>query len=202
MKNFELKIYQLIERKTDIKDFEQWVYAEKGLEDRLSSEDYLELISLDYRSPATLYEAEKILKRYIDHGKYYEWRLRRVLQKIIERPRDVHIYIEQCYDMYCDGYNFLDNLGLGYGLAIAVPPNDYTADSWDKLQPNEQKIIIGSFYPEVSREAKKVLHWIDAKKIILTGYAGSHQGILYQDNRTPEEKEPKAYKVAKLANKY
>lgn len=201
MKYFEQTIYKLIESKIEIKDLEQWVYSEKRLEDLLSSDDYLELISLNYRLPSSLYEAQKIFEKYIDYGTYYECRLRRVLQKIIDQPTDVHKYIEQCYDMYCHGYSFLDNLGLGYGLAVAVPSSKYTADSWDKLESIEQKKIIGNFYPGVRIEAKKVLYWIDSRKIILTGYDGNCQCIQYEDTRTPEEKEPTAYKLAKLDNK-
>jgi len=202
LNNFELTIYKLITREVEINEFEQWVYSEKNLEELLNSEEYLSLISLSYKQPSSLYEAENILKRYIDIGKYYDWYLRRVLQKIIEYPDDVHKYIEQCYDMYCDGYDFLDNLGLGYGLAITVPPSNYNAGTWDKLETHEQKELIESFYPDVVNEAKKVIRWLDTKKIILTGHDGSYQGILYSDSREPEEKEPTGYKVATPTKKW
>lgn len=202
MNNFELTIYKLIAKEIEISEFEQWVYSEKNLEELLNSEEYLSLISLSYKLPSSLYEAEKILKRYIDIGKYYDWYLRKVLQKIIEHPDNVHKYIEQCYDMYCDGYDFLDNLGLGYGLAITVPPSNYNTGTWDKLETHEQKNLIESFYPDIINETKKVIHWLDTKKIIITGHDGSYQGILYSDSREPEEKEPTGYKVATPTKKW
>jgi len=202
LNKIELITYKLIAREIEIKEFEQWVYSEKGLENLLNSNEYLDLISLSYKQPSSLYEAEKILKRYIDIGKYHEWYLCRVLQKVIDQPNDAHKYIEQCYDMYCDGYGFLDNLGLGYGLAVTVPPSEYNADTWDKLESPEQKKLIESFYPSVREEAEKVINWLNTKKIVLTGHDGECQGIQYTDSRTPEEKVPSGYKVATPTKKW
>ena len=202
MNKFEIIIYKLIAREIEINDFEQWVYSEKDLESLLSSDEYLDLISLSYKQPSSLYEAEKILKRHINVGKYYEWNLRRIIQKVIDRPTDAHKYIEQCYDMYCDGYGFLDNLGLGYGLSITVPPSDYGASTWDKLETPEQKKLIENFYPGVREEAERVINWLDTNKIVLTGHDGDYQGIQYTDSRTAEEKEPTGYKVATPTKKW
>lgn len=201
MRNFDLTLYKLIDRKIEIKNFEQWVYSEKELERILTPDDYLDLISSDYSLPSSLYEAEKILKPYIDIGKHLELNLHRVLQKVIDRPKDAHKFIEQCYDMYCDGYNFLDNLGLGYGLHVSVPPSNYGADTWQELKSHEQLKLINSFYPAVAQEAQKVLLWLDTEKIILTGHDGGYQGIEYEDNRTPQEKKPTRYKVAAPSKK-
>lgn len=202
LNKFELIIYKLISREIEIKEFEQWVYSEKDLESLLSSDEYLDLISLGYKQPSSLYEAEKILKPHIDIGMYYEWYLRRVLQKVIEHPIDAHKYIEQCYDMYCDGYGFLDNLGLGYGLAVTVPPSEYNADSWHKLESTDQKKLIESFYPSVREEAEKVVSWLDTGKIVFTGHDGDFQGIQYTDYRRSEEKEPTGYRVATPTKKW
>ena len=81
----------------------------------------MELISLEYKAPSDLYEAEKILLKVVDEGKYYEWNLRRILEQVIKETGGSSKYIQLCYELYCDGYNFLDNLGLGYGLSITVP---------------------------------------------------------------------------------
>ncbi|WP_156317127.1 hypothetical protein [Marinagarivorans algicola] len=189
MKNFELVVYRLIARETEIEEFEQWVYSEKELEQVLTSDEYLDLISLSYKQPSSLYEAEKILKRYIDTGKYYEWSLRRVLEKIVDRPKNVARYIEKCYDLYCDGYSFLDDLGLGYGLSVVVPPTDC-------IEENEKSKLIDSFYPAVAEEALKVIGWLESGRVVITGHDGGNQGIEYNDNRSSQEREPTGYKVS------
>jgi hypothetical protein len=103
--------------------------------------------------------------------------------------------------LYCDGYNFLDNLGLGYGLSITVPPSEYKAEEWDQLSVSDQKKLLDSMYPAVAQEAAKVINWLDTEKIKITGHDGSYQGIQYDDNRSEKDKEPTAYKVAELRKK-
>ncbi|MEO1393797.1 MAG: hypothetical protein AAFV90_12890 [Cyanobacteria bacterium J06634_5] len=205
MAKIDLVIYRLIARELEAEAFEQWVYSENALESFLGPDNYLALMSLDYSLPSSLNEAEKICKPYIDIASYHEWSLRRVLQGVIDRPNDASNYIKQCYKLYCDGYGFLDNLGLGYGLAIAVsssglssgPSCEGDAATGNALTSPAQKKLIDSFYPAICKEAEKVLHWLDVQKIVLTGHDGGAQGIQYSDSRTLKEKAPTAYEVAK-----
>jgi hypothetical protein len=100
------------------------------------------------------------------------------------------------YDLYCKGYYFLDNLGLGYGLAVEVPYSQ--ADSWEELTPEQQQTLLNDFYPDIKHEIKKVIGWLDAGKVILTGVQDEYQHYEYIDNRTEEEKQPTAYQVASV----
>ncbi len=197
MSEFELTIYKLLSKEIEQSEFEQWVYSEKKLSETLTPDDYLELISLNYKTPSSLYDAGKILRKYVQIENCYEWYLKNVLQKIVNRTPDVHKYIEQCYDLYCDGYYFLENLGLGYGLAVTVPREKYQAETWQELKAQDQQELIDEFYPGVAEEAKKVISWLDSGKIILTGHSGEYQGIEFQDNRTDGEKEPTGYRCEK-----
>ena len=69
--------------------------------------------------------------------------------------------------MYCDGYYFFNDLGLGYGLACEVPRK--YGDSWVELSEKQKSDIINSFYPQIESDIKRALDWIKNKKIILTG---------------------------------
>ncbi len=174
MNPVELVFYKLVSREIELSEFEKWVYSESDLEKKLSSDDYLRIISINYKTSSGLYDAEKVLSNYFSMGKYYEWLVRNVLQKITERPSDTHKYIEQCYDLYCDGFNFMHNLGLGYGLGLTCP------DLYDEK--------VDDYYPQILGEVKKVIEWLDSGKIIITGHSGAYQGIEYDDNRSLEEK--------------
>jgi len=105
--NFEIVVYKLIAGEYQLERFAEWIYSSKELEAILGSEEYLAIISLDYSQASSLYEAEKILRQHIDLGKYYEWLIRRVLERIIDKPADAYKYIEQCYELYCNGFGFL-----------------------------------------------------------------------------------------------
>lgn len=44
------------------------------------------------------------------------------------------------------------------------------------------------FYPGVAQEAEKVLSWLDAATILLTGHDGSYGGVQYDDHREEENR--------------
>lgn len=116
-------------------------------------------------------------------GKYYEWNIRNILQKIIEKPADVQKYIEQCYDLYCDDFGFMDNLGVVYGIGIA-----YSNYFDEKLE---------DCYPQLLDEVNKVTDWLDNGKIVITGHSVEYHSIEYDDHRNEEEKTPTGYKIQK-----
>jgi hypothetical protein len=184
LNSVELVFYKLVSHQIELLEFEEWVYTESTLEKTLNPDDYLHLISINYKTPCGLYEAEKVLSNYFSMGKYYEWNLRNILQKINEKPSDVHRYIAMCYDLYCDGFWFLDNLGLGYGLGITCP-NDFNGKVED-------------YYPKILVEVEKVLGWLDSGKIIITGHSGEYQGIEYVDYRSQKEQQPTGFKPIKI----
>lgn len=66
------------------------MYTETTLEQTLNSDDYFEIISINYKTPSGLYEAQKVLSKYFSMGKYYEWSIRNILHKRIAKPDDVH----------------------------------------------------------------------------------------------------------------
>ena len=181
--NFELIVYKLIAEEHELARFEEWIYSSKELETILDAEEYLAIISLDYSQLSSLYEAEKIFRQYIDTGKYYEWYIIRILQQIIDPPIDAYKYIEQCYDLYCNGFSFLNNLGLNYGLRIRVPPANYSADSWYELTSAEQIKLIDSFYPDVAESAQEVLNWFSDRQIVVIDRDEANKSVDYLDNR-------------------
>lgn len=167
----------------DLGEFEQWIYTNQELELRLDAEHYLAIISLDYLKPSSLYEAEKILRQYIDLARHYEWYISGILQHIIERSPHVQIYIEQCYQLYCDGFTFLRNLAFNYGLKIKVVPASYSAENWYKLTSAKKVQLIDSFYPDVAKEAQKILDGLRDRQIVIIDVDESNKSVDYLDNR-------------------
>ena len=97
------------------------------------------------------------------------------------------------YDFYCKGYNFFDNLGLGYGLAIEVPRIENTkADTWDELTQEQKSNLLDSFYPDLETEIKKVIYWLDNRKVILTGIKNQYNHFEYI------EKQPTGFKIVTM----
>jgi hypothetical protein len=180
-----------------VPEFETWLYANKTVENILSPQDYLELISLGYKSSTAKYDLCKLLDRLVDKREYENWRLTKMLTKALQRDKELPQLLMSFYDLYCKGYSFLDNLALGFGLAVEAPYSQ--ADNWDDLSVEKQQKLLAGFYPQLDTELEKVIDWLNSGKIILTGNKDQYnQYFDYVDNRSEEEKKPTAYKIAEI----
>ncbi|WP_250633075.1 hypothetical protein [Rhodoflexus caldus] len=149
-------------------EFEEWLYADKRLETILHPDDYLELISYGYKSDTAKKWLHPLLSKHIDKGEFERRRVRKLLTKALNKDEELPQLLMTFYDLYCKGYNFFDNLGLGYGLRVEVPGINYQ-ETWDDLTETEQTNLINSFYPDLDTEIKKVISWLDTEKIRLFG---------------------------------
>ena len=183
LSSVEEKIYDFLYKDLSIKDFEEWVYISNELESYVSSDDYLELISLDFNSRHARYELEKIICKYADYSKFETLRMIDLLNKALINNENTGLVLITFYDLYCDGYHFLDTLGLGYGLCCQVPPNNYMADSWEELSDKDKKELIDGFYPKIIKDIKAVIELIENKEIVLTGTKNYMNRWEYVDNR-------------------
>ncbi len=174
-------------------EFEQWLYADKRLEIILNAEDYLDLISYGYKGDKVKFGLFALLEKHIDKAEYEKYRVRNLLTKALQADRRLPEILMTFYDLYCRGYTFFDNLGLGYGLSVKVPSQ---AGSWDKLTNDQQQALLSSFNPRLEIEIKKVISWLDDGKIVLTGVIDQYNNFDYIDNRLAIEKQPAAYEIA------
>ena len=190
--DIEQLIFETLNGDKSVLEFESWLYADKQLEKTINSDDYLDLISLGYKSSTAKYDLKILLEKLVDKGDYEMWRIRKLLTKALQRDKELPQLLMNFYDLYCKGYSFFDNLGLGYGLAVEVPYSQ--ADYWDDLTVEQQQKLLASFYPQLDLEIKKVINWLDTGKIKLTGNRDQYNYYFdYTDNRTSEEKLPTAY---------
>lgn len=98
-----------------LSDFEIWLYNEPSLEKHLTPDDYLELISLDFKDKRSIIDIEKLSIPYLDYSKYYSKTLIDVLLSLINQPNDLD-KLAKIYNWYCQGYAFLRELATKYGL--------------------------------------------------------------------------------------
>jgi hypothetical protein len=179
-------------------EFETWLYADPRLENLLRPEDYLELISFSYKSPTAKYELPGLLEKRCNKGNYETWKLRSLLTRALEGNQQLPDILITFYDLYCKGYSFLDNIGIGYGLEMELTYSWPTPGMSSKAQ---QQQLLASFYPQLEVEIKKVIYWLDTEKIILTGNKDDYDRYNdYIDNRTMEEKIPTTYQNADSIN--
>jgi len=142
---------------------------------------------------------KKIVDKYLDFGEFEKRKIDKVLNDLVNKNDDFAKSLIASYNLYCDGYGFLDNIGLGYGLTFANDFFEFT--DWTKLPTDEKNRRVEAIYNGVKAEAEKVQDWLDREKVVLTGEVDELGHFDYIDNRTEEEKKPTSYSVMNLDEK-
>ena len=175
----EQKIHQVIIQKISLKDFEQWLYQNDELE-VLNPNLYLELISFDYSHESSFKEFQISFAKFVDRYKFEVERIKDYLCSIIDRDENCAKSILMTYELYCMGYEFLQKLGLKYGLClIDTSYPEKLIDSYNK--------VVDMFYPDIIYDAKNVLGWLEESKIVLKNKPNDSGGFEYEDLRGEDE---------------
>lgn len=192
--NIKEQFYKTIKGDISLDDFEQWLYADEELEKYLKSDDYLDLISLSFKKSGAKYELWKLLKKHIDLGEFETYKMLGLLYEAKQKTERLPYILMEFYDLYCRGYDFFQDLGLGIGLTVKVPTvNDITANTWNDLTSEQQKEIVEFFSPELEECIEQVIYWLEKKRIVLTGEQDEIGHYEYKDLRTEEEKKSKLW---------
>lgn len=201
LNEIESKYLDLMGEKISIKEFENWVYESNWLEDELTEDEYTDLISLNYGTPSSIYEVGKILRERFDEGKFKSVKMIDLLNSIIERDGKEGESLTRMYDLYCKGYYFLEDLGLGIGLFVEVP-HKYGVEYYHELNERQKNEIVDSVYPTAKELATELKNWILDGDLKLTGDKESELNRWeYIDNRTDEDKKSRVWKIEDVDNK-
>lgn len=188
-KNIKEQFFKIIKGDISLLDFEQWLYDNKEIEKHLDSDDYLNLLSINFKKGGAKYELWKFLKKYIGLEEFEKYKMLELLNEAKQKTEQLPYILMEFYDLYCKGYSFFQDLGLGIGLAVEVPRvNNTTVNTWDELTTEQQKELLDSFSPELEDCIEQAINWFETKKIILTGEQNDLGHYEYQDLRTEKEK--------------
>jgi len=173
-----------------LEEFESWVYSDKEIESIFSEDEYLELISFNYKKNGAKYELVNLLTdKYIDLGEYEKWKMLNLLYSAKNKNEELPDILRQFYDLYCRGYIFLNDLGLGYGLTVEVPASsNYKVETWEEMSETEKIELLESFYPQLQSDIERTISWIENGKIIFSGTTNEISQYEYEDLRTEEER--------------
>ncbi|MBI3258752.1 MAG: hypothetical protein HYZ54_04645 [Ignavibacteriae bacterium] len=187
--NIKDQFYQTLNNEISIEEFEAWLYDNKEVEETLPLNEYVDLISFNYKKKGDYYELSNLLKKHIDVSEYETYRILILLKEAQQKTDRLPYLLLEFSDLYYNGYEFLQVLGQVFGLYIDEPYmsgfGDYTLD---ELSDEHKKELLLSFSDEFDKEIVKVIDWIETKKIFLLGYQDEDNEYKYQDFRPEEEK--------------
>ena len=183
----KLTFYNVMQGELPMQVFEQWVYNHVALEQELSPDEYLALISFNYKQAGAKYELFKLLGRYVSLGAYETHKIKQLLAKAKVRNSVLPRVLEQLYDLYCNGYDFLENIGMGYGLTMTYLTN-YGGKHWSNLTGEQLTAMVAAIPSSLAAEVDHIEQWLDTGKIILTGERDELGQYNYIDHRTMTER--------------
>jgi len=172
-------IFRLLDDEVLRGELENWAYTTSGLEAFIGS-NYIELISLDYRSEGVVFEAKNLLSKHINQGEYLDWHLKKHLTAILQRTENVYINIYHLYDLYCQGFEFLEALAMDFCIYIGDPAGKISVSSrlvWADLSARQKDDLVNSLYPEIIEHAKRVIDCLNDGSIRIIGYLAENVGL-------------------------
>ena len=173
---------------TAIRIFEQWVYAFKDVELMLPEDDYLKLISFDYKKNGARFELFNLLNDLIGSGEFETWELINLLTQAKVRDNNLPGVLEKVYDLYFYGYSFLNTIGLGFGLKMLYLPAPYKVEHWAQLNATETLELVKKLPDTLEIEIDKVLRWLNNGEIVLTSKRDIYDHYTFIDNRSDDQK--------------
>ena len=154
------RFVQIVEHDISLTCFEQWVYETHQLEELLTTNEYLSLLCLDYRTERSLNTIEHLLYTHVSAARIETTLLQLRLEAVIQRGPRILEALEWLWTRHYLGYEFLDTLRI----PTWVDYIDSSSTSYDKLEQ-----LIDELYPDIAHAAKKVQQWLQDKTIVLTG---------------------------------
>lgn len=188
-KNNKLQFLKFLNDEISIEDFEQWIYTESSLEEELGDNYYLELIEFNFHKSAAKYELSKIINNIIGEGEIYLYQINQILDSIEEGLKSnqdlLATSLIKTYDLYCDGLDFLEGLGMGYGLYIQTAPEDFHKWEWNKLTEEEKKEVMSALkFDDIPRQVREIKNWLNNGEVIITGKINDLGHLEFIDNRS------------------
>jgi hypothetical protein len=181
--------YSYLENNLSLKDFETFIYEHAWIAEIIGENKYLDLICLDFKNSAIKYQLGDIFIPVFGLGEYYKRTLLKDFHEALLQNENLPSILAHLYDLYCDGYDFLQDLGLGYGLSCVCPSiGKKVYNSWEELNDEQKKRILNSFLPQLPHDIKRVIDWLERDTIILLDEKDNMDRMTFADNRNEEEK--------------
>src|SRR5258706_2578242 len=77
------KVFQTIEEQIPLKEFEQWLYQQSDLLEKMSNDLILELFEFNYNQKGAHYEFKKSFVKYFDENEFMLWKIKANLRDLI-----------------------------------------------------------------------------------------------------------------------
>lgn len=142
MEALKERIFKVIEKQIDVKEFENWLYAETSLAERMDDELILELYSFNYNQRGVDYEFRKLFLSFFDEREFTNWKIIANLKILSGGCKEPERILADFYDLGYYDYPYLSSLGY----------NQFELEDCEYYGRSREKMIL-----EIGKEAKQLL---------------------------------------------
>lgn len=111
MEDLKNKIFRTIEKEIKLEDFEEWLYEQNDLSERMDEDLILELFSFNYGQKGACYEFERKFLGYFEKKEFTNWKIIANLEMLQKGCDESERVLRGFKDLSGDGYSFLSHLG-------------------------------------------------------------------------------------------
>lgn len=172
--NIQAEFYKVRYGDLSVAEFEKWVYENADeLEKYLEPNDYLDLISLNFKQVHSKHELMNLVDRTAakpygkDFGRYVVTQL---LERLIAYEDDPIPLFKTLYDFYCHGFDFLGIGSLYYGYDLDELPSMKAKHLWSEKESEQYRRRVDEAVGNAKPLAEKIIAAIDSGKIRINGF--------------------------------
>lgn len=111
METLKENIYKVVEKEIKINEFENWLYTESNLVDRMDEDIVFELFNFNYKQRGVDYEFEKLFLSFFDEKNFINWKIVANLKTLSEGCKQPERILSDFYELGYNGYSFLSCIG-------------------------------------------------------------------------------------------
>ncbi len=111
MEALKERTFKVIERQIEIKEFENWLYSETCLAERMDDDLILELYSFNYNQRGVDYEFRKLFLSFFNKKEFTDWKIIANLEMLRKGSDESERILWSFNDLTEEGYSFLSHLG-------------------------------------------------------------------------------------------
>lgn len=111
MEDLKNRIFRAIDKEIELQDFEEWLYEQNDLVERMDEDLLLELFNFNYNQRGACYEFKNKFPNYFDEDEYVLWKILFNLRTLSKGAKEPDRIIGDLYDLSHSGYEFLYSIG-------------------------------------------------------------------------------------------
>ncbi|GAA5043736.1 hypothetical protein GCM10011506_47220 [Marivirga lumbricoides] len=142
MEDLKERIFKVIEKQVEMKEFENWLYSNIQLSERMDEELILQLYIFNYNQQGVDYEFKTLFLSFFEEREFTDWKIIANLETLSEGCKEPETILADFCDLGYENYPYLTSIGY----------NKYELEDYAYFNRSREQMI-----NEIQEEASQLL---------------------------------------------